>query len=77
MSIVPILKSKELIAILLRAGFKIIRQTGSHARLRHIDNMVRQTTVPLHNADIPRGLLTAILRQAKISVKELLRLMRK
>ena len=70
MSIFPILKSGELIKALLKAGFKVLRQSGSHIRLRHFQDFTRQTTVPIHKADIPRWLLREILRQAKISVKE-------
>lgn len=77
MSIVPILKSKELISILIRAGFRVIRQSGSHIRLRHISNFTRQTSIPIHNSDIPRWLLSAILKQAKIPLKQLLQLLKK
>lgn len=77
MSIVPILKSKELINILIKAGFKIIRHSGSHIRLRHISDVTRQTSIPVHNSDIPRWLLGTILKQAKIPVKQLLQLLRK
>lgn len=77
MSIVPILKSKELINVLIKAGFKIIRQSGSHIRLRHISDFTRQTSIPIHNSDIPRWLLSAILKQAKISLKQLLQLLKR
>jgi len=77
MSIIPVLKSKELLKILLKAGFKVIRQSGSHIRLVLPGNPTRQTTIPIHNADIPKSLLSAILKQAKISVKDLLKLLNK
>ena len=72
MSIIPVLKSAQLIQALRRAGFIIIRQSGSHVRLRHMFDQTRQTTVPKHNSDLPRWLLAVILRQAKVSTKELL-----
>lgn len=75
MSIVPILKSGELIKALLKAGFKVLRQGGSHVRLQHFQDSTRQTTIPIHKADIPRWLLKEILRQTKISVKELSKLL--
>lgn len=77
MSIIPILKSKELVKILLSFGFKIIRQSGSHIRLQHINDSLRQASIPIHSADLPRWLLKEILKQSKISIKELLRLLKK
>lgn len=75
MSIIPVLRSKELLKVLLKAGFKVIRQSGSHIRLIFPIDPTRQTTIPIHNADIPRSLLSAILKQAKISVNDLLKLL--
>ena len=76
MSLFPALKSKEVIKILLKAGFKIVRQSGSHIRLQHILDSTRQTTVPLHNSDIPKWLLGKILKQAKINAKDFLNLLK-
>ncbi|MBI4117163.1 MAG: type II toxin-antitoxin system HicA family toxin [Parcubacteria group bacterium] len=71
MSFLPILRSKELINILIKTGFQIIKQTGSHVRLRHISDPARQTSVPVHPGTLPKWLIKEILKQAKISVKEL------
>lgn len=71
MSFLPILRSKELIDILIRAGFRITKQVGSHVRLKHITNSTRQTSVPIHPRTLPKWLIREILKQAKISVKEL------
>lgn len=69
----PVLRARELVNALLKAGFVIIRQKGSHVRLRHPDGRV--VTVPIHsNQDIGRGLLRKILRDADLSVDELLHL---
>ena len=76
MSIIPILKAREVVRILFKAGFKIIRQSGSHLILRHMTNPSRQTIVPIHTAEIPRGILNKILKQAKISVGEFLKLLK-
>lgn len=76
MSKTPSLKSKDVIKALTKAGFQIIRQSGSHVRLQHLLNSEKQTTVPLHNTDIPRWLLQKILQQAKISLKELLKFLK-
>ena len=66
MSRLPILTGLELIKILEKVGFKIIRQKGSHVFLKHQDN--RTTIIPVHKGkDIDRALLRKILRDTKIS----------
>ena len=72
MSIIPIVTARKLILILLRLGFRIVRQKGSHVRLQHALTK-RSTTVPLHVGDLPRGLLLEILKQAGISIKMFLK----
>jgi predicted RNA binding protein YcfA (HicA-like mRNA interferase family) len=66
MSRLPVLRSADLLRALQKAGFEIVRQRGSHARLRHLDGRV--VTVPIHSGqDIGRGLLRKILRDAELS----------
>ena len=43
----PVLKENELIKVLKNHGFKVVRQKGSHVRLRRADSRV--TTVPIHS----------------------------
>jgi predicted RNA binding protein YcfA (HicA-like mRNA interferase family) len=72
----PILKAHEIIRALEKAGFQRVRQRGGHARLKHPDGRV--TSVPVHTGeDIDRWLLKKILRDAKISTEEFLRLAEK
>lgn len=61
-------KAREVRQKLLKAGFQIRRQTGSHLVLRHADG--RQTYVAMHPGDIPSGTLRAILKQAQIQEEE-------
>jgi predicted RNA binding protein YcfA (HicA-like mRNA interferase family) len=62
----PVLKAREVIEVLERAGFRFIRQKGSHAIYVHPDGRV--TEVPMHRGeDIGRGLLRKIIRDMKIS----------
>ena len=77
MSILPMLKTIQVVKALLKAGFKIVRQNGSHIRLQHITDSTRQTTVPQHSADIPRWLLRKILKQSKIEVGDFIKLISK
>jgi predicted RNA binding protein YcfA (HicA-like mRNA interferase family) len=70
----PILKSRELITALEKAGFVAVRQKGSHLRLQHQDGRV--VTVPVHaGQDIGRGLLRKILRDADLSREEFVNLL--
>jgi predicted RNA binding protein YcfA (HicA-like mRNA interferase family) len=58
---VPILKPREVIALLVRHGFVRVRQRGSHIQFRHPDG--RATTVPDHpGRDIAPSLLRQIAR---------------
>ena len=66
----PVLKPREVLALLERRGFVQVRQRGSHVQLRHPDG--RGTTVPLHaGRDIAPPLLRQIARDIGITVEEL------
>ena len=70
MSRLPVLSAREVIRILDQVGFEVVRQRGSHVRLKHDDGRV--VTVPVHSGqDISRGLLRKILRDAELSPKDL------
>ena len=70
MSRLPGVTGKQLIAALKRMGFQEIRIRGSHHYLRHADG--RTTVVPAHAGETTgRGLLSKILRDAKMSSAEL------
>jgi len=67
----PMLKADEIIKCLSRNGFSIVRQKGSHVRMRHNDGRV--TSVPYHpGQDIGKGLLKKILRDTELTMAELL-----
>lgn len=69
MSKLPQLTAVELIKILSKIGFKIIRQEGSHIFLRHNDG--RTTVIPNHpGRKLDRGLLNKILRKDVIISRE-------
>lgn len=72
MSYLPQLTGAELINILQRMGFIVQRKKGSHRFLRHIEDTSRFAIVAVHKGEtIPPGTLNAILRTAKISVRQL------
>jgi predicted RNA binding protein YcfA (HicA-like mRNA interferase family) len=60
--------ARETLAKLMRAGFSIKRQSGSHIVVRHSDG--RQTYIAMHSGDIPEGTFRKILKQAHISYEE-------
>ncbi|OPX73259.1 MAG: YcfA-like protein [Methanoregulaceae archaeon PtaB.Bin108] len=58
----PVIRGKDLITFLEKLGFVIIRQKGSHVRMKSDDG--RYTTIPVHSGeDIPKGLLRKIIRE--------------
>lgn len=66
---VPVLKPREVIAILTGLGFDEVRQRGSHKRFRHPDG--RATTVPVHpGRDLSPILLRRIARDVGMNVRE-------
>ncbi len=68
------LKPREVVAALERAGFVNRRQTGSHIVL-YKEGLKRPITVPMHPKDLPVGTLRAIIRQANLTVGEFLGLL--
>ncbi|MDD3021968.1 MAG: type II toxin-antitoxin system HicA family toxin [Alphaproteobacteria bacterium] len=66
---VPVLKPKEVAAILVNLGFFEVRQRGSHKQFRHTDG--RGTTVPFHSGrDISPILLRQICKDIGLTVEE-------
>lgn len=70
----PALTGKELVAALRTDGFQLLRIKGSHHFMRHADG--RATVVPVHAGEtIGPGLLSRILRDIKMSRKQLQKLL--
>ena len=68
---IPVLKPREVIAILSALGFIEVRQRGSHKQFRHLDG--RATTVPVHaGRDISPILLRQIAKDIGLTVELLL-----
>ena len=71
MARLPILKPREVVAILNSLGFEEVRQRGSHKQFRHPDG--RQTTVPVHGGrDISPILLRRIIKDIGLTPEEFL-----
>jgi predicted RNA binding protein YcfA (HicA-like mRNA interferase family) len=75
MSKVPSLNYDKIIRAFQRDGWVVVRQRGSHIRLqKHIMDEVLKIIVPAHKP-IKRSTLSHILKQARLSVDELLELL--
>lgn len=72
MPILPSLRPQDIIAVLLKVGFKILRTKGSHFRFEHPLTR-RKVTVSFHPGDIPKKTVFSILRQAGLTLVDLLR----
>ncbi len=66
-----IISGKELIKILTKEGFAVVRTRGSHARLKKkTTEKILVTVVPLHKK-LDIGTMNAILKQCELN-KEIL-----
>lgn len=72
----PVVKPKQALRALLKAGFYIDRQRGSHVALRHEDRY-GTVTVPLNKKDIKPKTLRSIIDQAGLRVEEFVALLKK
>jgi predicted RNA binding protein YcfA (HicA-like mRNA interferase family) len=65
----PVLKPRQVVALLLAHGFVEIRQRGSHKQFRHPDGRV--TTVPFHSGrDISPSLVRKIAADVRMTLDE-------
>ena len=77
MSILPMLRATEVIRALKKAGFIEARRSGSHVQLRYPNNPRYRPTVAVHSKDLSRRVVYSIIKQAGLSVEELLKLLGK
>ena len=68
------LPARKIIKILSILGFRTTRRRGSHVVLKHPDGRI--TVVPIHaGEEIGIGLLLKIIKDAKLSKEEFLKLL--
>lgn len=68
----PTLSGRELIKLLEKAGFSVVRQKGSHVSLQKGQF---RTVVPLHD-ELAKGTMLAILKQCGMTRDDLARTLR-
>jgi predicted RNA binding protein YcfA (HicA-like mRNA interferase family) len=62
------LTADELVKVLERGGWRVVRQKGSHQRLEHPKRPKNAVTIASHaGRDIPEGTLRAILSRAGLT----------
>lgn len=71
MSVLPTLKPEELIRILEKFGYQRHRQKGSHLIMIK-EGSYYHPVIPLHNSDIKKGTLRAIIRQTGMTIEQFL-----
>jgi len=72
MAKLPAISGKRLLSVLLRHGFVVLRQRGSHARVASGDGSLK-TIVPIHaNRDLPRGTMENIMDDLNITATQLI-----
>ena len=71
MTRIPALRANEIVRALQRLGFDVVRQKGSHIRLRNPDG--RFASVPDHGSrELRREFILDILKQAGVTPGEFL-----
>lgn len=75
----PALTPKKVLEALLQpeAGFYIHHQTGSHVYLKHPNDPTILVPIPMHAKDLKRGTMAGILRKAKLTREQFLKLLRR
>ena len=71
----PRITSKKILKVLLRAGFYVHHQTGSHVNLRHNVKTHLHVVVPGHTGDLAPKTTKSIIVQAEMTVEEFIALL--
>lgn len=70
MTKLPVATGAEVVRALERAGFVVVRVSGSHFRLVHKDDASKATTVPVHGSKVlKKGTLRNIINQSGLTVE--------
>ena len=73
----PVVSGEDVVRALSRIGYGVVRQRGSHLRLKDPTNPYHKPiTVPLHK-ELKPGLLREIIKDTNLSVDEFIELLGK
>lgn len=68
----PVLSPKKLIKILIKRGFYVHHQTGSHINFRHTEKRHLHVVIPYHGHDLAPKTLKSIILQTELTIEDLL-----
>ena len=74
MSKLPVVSGIEVVKALVKIGYDVDHQTGSHMIMRQRQAPHRRLAVPRHS-ELAKGTLRAIIREAGLTVEEFLALL--
>ena len=74
MTKLPVVSGRDLVKALAVIGYMADHQSGSHIILRHYLPPHRRLTIPNHK-EVAKGTLKQILREAGLTLEELLNLL--
>ena len=70
----PQLRPQKVIKALRKIGFDDARQSGSHLIL--VNRATKQIIpIPIHNKDLKKGLLSAIIKETSLTLEKFLKLL--
>ena len=70
----PVVSGMDCIKVLEKVGYAVVRQKGSHIRLKDKNGKLPPVTVPDHK-ELRLGLLRKILNDAGLTVEDFIRLL--
>jgi len=68
----PVLTPDELIKALQKAGFYVVRQSGSHVILFK-EGLTRPIPVPRHSTGLKKSLQAKIIKEAGLTINEFIK----
>ena len=75
MTRLPRLSARKILTILLKAGFYVHHQTGSHINLRHSIKIDLRLVVPKHSGELAPKTIKSIISQSGFSIEQFLNLL--
>lgn len=74
---IPLISGNKAIKAFEKIGYRVVRQKGSHIRMHNFnDKSKNPLTIPRHQM-LGKGLIRKLLRDAKVSLEEFQKLLKK
>ncbi len=71
----PRISARKMLQVLLRAGFYVHHQKGSHVNLRHPIKTHLHLVVPQHGGDLAPKTIKSVIVQAEMTVEQFIELL--